>query len=650
MSPNSIEHFSRGLLFYYSFGIVMVWQVRQFKYEGVGEDKPIGFGDFYWFFLFALAASIALSGQRAWLDAAVCLATVILFAGLWLDALVMNQFSIQVNVHALRTYFRNANQFRKETAQAWRNALRNPRLIIFPLITLTPYFLFIYKQSGWLRFAFPVVAVYSLLELIRARTRRMLLGAGALLLVTGSTAVIFGQPASAYPTGGSMAKPIAALSIVVVFCLRIFKRHLGGKFFQTSSLIEQFTSPRRRTAEEPFQIRADDRGIVEIPYATQQRSDWFGRCAGSNIILVTLESISHCHVRFCSGQGANMPVFENLANKGVSSKRHFCISPNTNNSLFTLYNGDYYTKRGFPHLETLHAQGYKSVMIVPQDSVGFDLDQLLSEIGFQHLIDLNCFEGYQVASGDDRKHTGYLVDDGEFFRMAFERLSEILQPEDKAFLHIMNSQTHPPYLTFTKPAEDDPKIRYVQAIEEADDIIGHFIEQLGQLMSPARTMIVYTADHGESLGEWGYQAHSTSITREQINVPLAIFHPLLTRHQVPFSTHFDVFPTLLDLLGINYDYSCIGRSLMLSTRELNDVLFSETRHGDSPSSFGHVNKAAKIFFDVSLQRSYLLDLEDNILKEIAGAEYDYYQQLFFAALMKRGLIDRRDGINSIKPL
>ena len=151
--------------------------------------------------------------------------------------------------------------------------------------------------------------------------------------------------------------------------------------------------------------------IVPIPLQHQRRSDWYENYSGANIILITLESISQSQVAFLSGQGARMPVFETFARRGLSSQRHFCVSPNTNNALAALYKGNYRSGLTFPHLQTLHENGYKSVAIVPQDSAGFGLDQLLRRIGFQHVIDL-CFAKL-LQSADPRtarlrdKHTAH---------------------------------------------------------------------------------------------------------------------------------------------------------------------------------------------------------------------------------------------------
>jgi arylsulfatase A-like enzyme len=218
------------------------------------------------------------------------------------------------------------------------------------------------------------------------------------------------------------------------------------------------------------------------------------------------------------------------------------------------------------------------------------------------------------------------------------RLCEIRRPGTKLFLHITNSQTHFPYETHSQPASDDVRIRYVQAIEEADFCLGRFLLALDDLIPLANTIKVYTADHGESLGERGYKAHSTAITREQINVPFAIHHPEMPHFEVPFSTHFDVFPTLFDFLGIHYDYPAIGSSLRLPNRTLNEVLFSETRHGATPSCYGHVGARAKLFFDVSLDRYQVLDWDDQIVKELSGAEQDRCRAMLLAALRTRGLV------------
>jgi arylsulfatase A-like enzyme len=66
---------------------------------------------------------------------------------------------------------------------------------------------------------------------------------------------------------------------------------------------------------------------------------------------------------------------------------------------------------------------------------------------------------------------------------------------------------------------------YDGAIAYTDDQIGRLFAELKKRRLADNTLIVITADHGESLGEHGLFIHGNSLYREQIRVPLVFYWP-----------------------------------------------------------------------------------------------------------------------------
>jgi arylsulfatase A-like enzyme len=79
-----------------------------------------------------------------------------------------------------------------------------------------------------------------------------------------------------------------------------------------------------------------------------------------------------------------------------------------------------------------------------------------------------------------------------------------------------------------------------------------------------RTLVVITADHGESLGESDYFfQHGVELNEASLHVPLVLRHPGLpagARVDAPASL-VDVFPTLLSLVGLPPSAGLAGRDL-----------------------------------------------------------------------------------------
>jgi arylsulfatase A-like enzyme len=93
---------------------------------------------------------------------------------------------------------------------------------------------------------------------------------------------------------------------------------------------------------------------------------------------------------------------------------------------------------------------------------------------------------------------------------------------------------------------------YYGMVAEIDDWIGRILARLEELGVASNTLIVFTSDHGEMLGDHGL--HSKTIFYEgSAHVPLIMWMP----GKIPAGTrvtepvgHYDLFPTILDYLGM----------------------------------------------------------------------------------------------------
>jgi arylsulfatase len=105
--------------------------------------------------------------------------------------------------------------------------------------------------------------------------------------------------------------------------------------------------------------------------------------------------------------------------------------------------------------------------------------------------------------------------------------------------------------------------RYAAEIAYADHWIGKLIEHSDALSSDAGAIIVFTADHGESLGEEGrYFSHGTSTTPDQAHIPLIVRAPgLLKGRRTEIVHHVDVMPTILELVGFEAPAGTSGIAL-----------------------------------------------------------------------------------------
>ena len=118
----------------------------------------------------------------------------------------------------------------------------------------------------------------------------------------------------------------------------------------------------------------------------------------------------------------------------------------------------------------------------------------------------------------------------------------------------------------------DGEILYV------DYIIGEIIQHLQVEDLWEDTMFVVTSDHGENIGHHEMMDHVFSLHESIIKVPLIIRYPGLfppgTRYEYPVQLT-DIFPTLLEMVGVNVDYPSQGISLLGRNADDHAVIFSE---------------------------------------------------------------------------
>ncbi|WP_254822979.1 sulfatase-like hydrolase/transferase [Haloglomus halophilum] len=134
---------------------------------------------------------------------------------------------------------------------------------------------------------------------------------------------------------------------------------------------------------------------------------------------------------------------------------------------------------------------------------------------------------------------------------------------------------HPPYGDFASGAteyserhrnhgEHELKADYERSIELDVDLFEDRLDLLESKDVLDDTLVVYTSDHGELLGENGMVGHNSPMTPETAYVPTVFVHPDLPDGAVTDAvmSHVDLFPTILDMLGRYHDSAFDGESLV----------------------------------------------------------------------------------------
>lgn len=132
------------------------------------------------------------------------------------------------------------------------------------------------------------------------------------------------------------------------------------------------------------------------------------------------------------------------------------------------------------------------------------------------------------------------------------------------------------------PLEDERWRRfndfYINSIRSVDVQVQTILGELDALGLAERTIIVFTADHGEMAGAHGLRGKGPFAYEESIHVPFIVVHPDVKGGQTcrALSSHIDVTPTLLSLAGVSATRRSEFAGRDLPGRDLAPVLAKGT--------------------------------------------------------------------------
>lgn len=122
--------------------------------------------------------------------------------------------------------------------------------------------------------------------------------------------------------------------------------------------------------------------------------------------------------------------------------------------------------------------------------------------------------------------------------------------------------------------------RYLASIAYVDHEIGVLIEALENYGIIDQTLIILTSDHGESLTEHQIYFDHHGLYDVTIHVPLIIRHPAFPENKTiaGFVQHFDLVPTILDILGSKtekFDGRTILPLIYKEVSQLHSAVYAE---------------------------------------------------------------------------
>jgi len=286
-----------------------------------------------------------------------------------------------------------------------------------------------------------------------------------------------------------------------------------------------------------------------------------------NLVLITLDSTRADRMGFLGAKGALTHNLDRLAGESLVFEHAYAQAPGSVVSHATILTGAYPQSTGMSEIggtlssslayipDLLKAQGYRTAAFVgsidldPQNGLaqGFDRGFQTYDAGFRPTLPGDARPPLTERCGDQvvaraiawLDHNAQGQASGQFF----------------LWVHISDAGI--------------AATSYNSAITAADAAIGKLIGALQQRKIYGNTAVIVVADHGQSLGAHGEDAHGIFLYDETIHVPLLIKLPEGQPAAKPAATRVaakvrlvDIAPTLLEIAAIPVPSQMQGQSLL----------------------------------------------------------------------------------------
>jgi arylsulfatase A-like enzyme/Tfp pilus assembly protein PilF len=286
-----------------------------------------------------------------------------------------------------------------------------------------------------------------------------------------------------------------------------------------------------------------------------------------NLLLISIDTLRADILSCYGGQALKTEAIDSLARKGILFERAFAHTPLTLPSHTNLLTGT------LPLVHGVHDNiGFR----VPPDSLtlaghlkaqGYATAAFVSAYPLHSNYGLGLgFDVYDDAFGpaDPTKPFSYNERKGAMtVSRAVDWIGRQTGRRWFVFLHLFDP--HQPYAPPEPFAREFAANPYAGEVAYVDACLKKLFGYLEDAGLSSRTVIVLTADHGESFGEHDEPTHGYFAYNTTLHVPLMIRADGLIRPgKIDWHTvsHIDVFPTICDLLRVPRPGVLQGQSLL----------------------------------------------------------------------------------------
>jgi len=287
-----------------------------------------------------------------------------------------------------------------------------------------------------------------------------------------------------------------------------------------------------------------------------------------DIVLVTFDTTRYDRLGASGDARAQTPTLDALAARGVLFERAYASVPLTLPSHTTILSGLEPFAHGVRDNGRFRVPDEIELLSEILGAAGYDTGAFVSAFVLDPRFNLD--QGFAVYGSETRRTSGPLdmtVPQRPAAEVTDEALAWLADRPASAPIFVWTHYYDPHLPRRVEPPFDQIRDEYRAEIAYADAQLGRLLEGIEAVRAGRPTLIVFTSDHGEALGEHSEATHGLLAYDATLHVPLVIAGPGVDPGRSAQRVgHVDIVPTILAAVGLPVPEPLAGRDLLAETR------------------------------------------------------------------------------------
>lgn len=300
------------------------------------------------------------------------------------------------------------------------------------------------------------------------------------------------------------------------------------------------------------------------------------REAEQNVLVVTIDTM-RADVLGCAGGAAATPNLDRLAREGIRYDFAHAHAPLTLPSHTSILTGLYPFQHGVRENSGFRLAPSVPTLATMLKARGFSTGAFIGAFPLDSQFGLNSgFDTYDDQLNEVRGPVDFAFSERRADVVVKAATRWLQTQHGKWFLWVHVYDPHAPYRPPEPYLSRYASNPYAGEVAFTDAALGPLLD-IARASSDRPTLVIVTADHGESLGEHGEATHGVFAYEATLHVPLMVAQyrngrptagdpPSSPRVSQWAVQHVDIVPTVLDLVRASAAQSLPGRSLATLTR------------------------------------------------------------------------------------